>query len=384
MYRLLHIHTNPTFFWDTLKFVDEKFNNEIAFIGAYDENTIAKLNKLNLVYKTYENTEQKIKQLVEHTSQFDGIILYGLDEYQTKTLLQISSKVKIFLRFFGAELYMIRAKEFLSETTWKYQFKENATLLGKLKLFLGLFKRKIKITFNKECDVQIDNQKKVYQRFNSVMMINEFEYKELSKSFFLPKLITLQFTNHEKESIRLITSKKSNKIIIGNSGHRWNNHLDLLDIIKNSNNIGNIEFQLFFSYGAESVYSKKVKSLAQEIKNVHLIESFLEKDEFEATYTQAEALVINSYRQHAVGNIITAIKYGCKIYLNKRSSTYHWLVSKGFLINEVDNLKNDIESGNIKLSVEEQQHNLDCFVKAVKDYSVEDFVNNVVTILEEK
>ena len=110
----------------------------------------------------------------------------------------------------------------------------------------------------------------------------------------------------------------------------------------------------------------------------------LEKDEFEATYTQAEALVINSYRQHAVGNIITAIKYGCKIYLNKRSSTYHWLVSKGFLINEVDNLKNDIESGNIKLSVEEQQHNLDCFVKAVKDYSVEDFVNNVVTILEEK
>ena len=339
MYKLLHIHTNPTFFWDTLKFVDEKFNNEIAFIGAYDENTIAKLNKLNLVYKTYENTEQKIKQLVEHTSQFDGIILYGLDEYQTKTLLQISSKVKIFLRFFGAELYMIRAKEFLSETTWKYQFKENATLLGKLKLFLGLFKRKIKITFNKECDVQIDNQKKVYQRFNSVMMINEFEYKELSKSFFLPKLITLQFTNHEKESIRLITSKKSNKIIIGNSGHRWNNHLDLLDIIKNSNNIGNIEFQLFFSYGAESVYSKKVKSLAQEIKNVHLIESFLEKDEFEATYTQAEALVINSYRQHAVGNIITAIKYGCKIYLNKRSSTYHWLVSKGFLINEVDNLK---------------------------------------------
>ena len=383
MFKLLHIHTNITFIYASENCINENFINEVLFIGSLTGTNINKLNQSGFSYKIIENIKENVHSMVEYANQFDGVFFYDLDNTKTQILLGINSDVKTVLRFFGFELYGICAKDFLSELTWNYEHRQNNSFPQIIKKKYYLFKRKLRVAFNREFDVKLDNQKKIYQKLTAVMMINKFEYIELSKLFYLPKLIEIQFTNHVKEAHKLQSSnKKSNKVILGNSGHRWNNHIDLLHIVKSSNNPNNIEFDLFFSYGTDSVYSNGVKVLAGETKNVKLIENFLSKDEFETIYSQASALVINSYRQHAIGNILTAIQNGCKIYLNKKSSTFHWLISKGFLISEVDDLKKDIELGNIRLSVEEQQGNINCFTTTVKNYTVQDFTNHILTVLK--
>jgi hypothetical protein len=361
--------------------LNEDFSNEIIFIGGSNKETIDKLSNLPFPCKIFDETD--VKAVIEYANKFDGIVFYNLDEIKVQILLHIKPAVKTFLRFFGYELYGIGAEYFLSAKTWNFFVKPQRTFLGKLRAIYLFCKRKLKIMFNKEYDVQPDNQRKVYAKLDAVMMINRFEYLELSKRFYLPRLIELQFTNHENEIHQFkYNQDKSNKIIIGNSGHRWNNHIDVLDIIGNAKNESNTQFCLFFSYGTESIYSQEVRSLSNKVRNLSLIEEFLDKEKFEEIYSSAAALVINSYRQHAIGNIITGIKYGCKIYLNKKSSTYHWLISKGFLISEVGELRNDIESGNIKLTVEQQQHNFDSYLSVIKSYSVNDFLNNVRNVLE--
>lgn len=383
MYKLLHIHSNIVFIDHSRRYITDTLHNEILFLGVNNEDTTAKLSKYGITYRIFDASKQNFKEAVEYANTFDGVIFHCLYESSVRLLFKLKPKVKVFLKLFGQELYMLSPENFLSSSTLVYQSKPDRSLLSKLKTYPGRIKRKLKIALNKEHFVQRDNQRKVYERLDAILIISKYEYNELSKLFHMPRLIERQLVDQVQEINECkISPDKLNTILIGNSGHRWNNHIDVLNIIKEAQNPFDIEFRFFFSYGTESVYSQTVKSLAQQIENTRLIEKFLNKEEFETIYTQAAALVINSYRQHAIGNIITGIKYGCKIYLNKRSSTYHWLISQGFLISEVESLKEDIETGNIKLDIEQQQRNINCFIQSVNNYTISDFLSNVTAVLE--
>lgn len=383
MHKLLHVHSNIVFIDHSRRYVTPEIHNEVLFIGIDNESNRLKLHQYGIKFKIFENTPTGISDAINYANSFDGVIFHCLYQSSVQILFNLNPKIKTFLKFFGQELYMLSPETFLSSMTNAYQPKSNYSILGRFKRLLSGFKRKVKIAINKEYFVQRDNQKRVYERFDVVLMISKFEYDELAKLFYLPKLIERQLVDQEQEIYECkLSPNKLNKIIIGNSGHRWNNHLDILNMISSTHNAVDIEFNLFFSYGTESIYSEEVKLQALKIKNLNLIESFLSKDKFEEFYFSAAALVINSYRQHAIGNIFAGIKNGCKIYLNKKSSTYDWLLSKGFLISEVEELKNDIETNNIKLSVEQQQYNFDCFINAVKSYTIEDFIDNVIKELK--
>lgn len=387
MYKLLHIFTDNKFFYDSDKFINDSFYNEILFIGPSSDLTIGNLEKSKFSYKIFEDTIRNANLILEHANKFNGVVFYSLSEPGVQLLLNINSNVKTFLRFFGWELYGFYIQNYLSEKTSDLHPKKSKGSFNNIlkELYLG-FKRKIKIALNKEYTVKLDNQRRVYKRLDAVMMINQFEYSELRELFYLPKLIEIQLTTHPYPADQfIIGNQKLNKIILGNSGANVNNHVDVLDIIKESNYNDNIEFYMFFSYGNTDAYAQNVKKIAQSTKDVKLIENFLSKDEFESIYTNAAALVINSYRQHATANIFIAIKNGCKVYLNKKSSTYKWLISKGLLISDVDDdLKRDLETGNYRLSLLEQQKNSVTFLKIINQYTVNDFLNNVINVLDEK
>lgn len=382
MYRLLHVNTETTFVSYAEIFVGRDFQNTILYIGALSIELVSKLESIGLPYKIIENKPENIKQMISMANGFDGVVFNSICETRIQILLKLNPKVKTFLRFFGNELYPFYSEKFHSKATL-----DSHRINRNKKSFLGnvfySFKRRVKILLSKEYTVKLDNQKQIYKKLDAILIINNFEYKELCKLFYLPKLIERQFTDENMILEVKNYPNKSNRIIIGNSRSTSNNHLDVIDIINQSNYASDIEFNFFWSYGFEGTYSQKVRSDASIIKNVKFIEKFLSLQEFEMLYETTAALIINSYRQHAVGNIITAMQYGCKVYLNKRSSTYHWLKSKGFLVSEInDDLKRDLDTGNIKLSKEEQEKNIVCFNRVSTEYNINDFSNEIIKILK--
>ncbi len=392
MYKLLHIHNTITFVWDTDKFINKNFDNEVLFIGSASHYNLNKLNQLNYPYKIIQNTKKDINSISVYLNKFDGVVFYNLNDTAVQILLMMNSNVKSFLRFFGFELYNLCKSKYLSEKTIAFlshdQFNEKNR--GGLKKYFSYFKKKyfylsrsLKIIFNKEYSVGMDNQQKIYKKLDAILMVNKYEYDELRGLFYLPKLIEMKFTNHEHEIGEFrVVKEKLNNVIIGNNAGSLNNHIDIINIIKRVESKSNFEFNLFFSYGNEPVYAEKLKKSLTEMKNVKLLVDFYDKEAFESIYEKSAALVINSYRQNALGNIFTAIKVGCKIYLNSRGTTYKWLIAEGFIISEIEELEADLKIENIRLTLEEQQHNIDCFISVLDAYTASDFLNNVISILK--
>ena len=372
MYKLIHLHTDFKFLHDTLRYEDSLLHNEIIFIGDCDETIMERMKILSLKCYTFNSSE--IEKILEIISFSDGVVFYGLDKLKIQILEKINEDKKVFLRLFGYELYSLKRDKFSSKTSLDLSIPislKNYSLQEYLK-------RKIKRKLGIEFKVDIEKQKNIYSKIDAILLLNEFEYADLSKYFYLPKFIKLSFLREAPTTLEL--SNKKNEIIVGNSRNSWNNHLDVFKIIKKSKKAKNFNFVLFFNYGSNNMYADAVRKKTKS--NIVFIEDFLDKKEFDAIYDTVAALVINSYRQHALGNIFTAILAGARVYLNQKSSTYKWLKHEGFVISEINELPNEIDNNKIRLTQSEYQQNINCFNKLKHNYTTANFLENIISILK--
>lgn len=372
-HKLVHIHTDFKFLYETLRYKEDSFYNEIFFIGDVDEMTINKLENLNFPYRIYSFSE--IDKIQETISEFDGIVFYSLDVIKIDILTKIDKNKKVFLRLFGYELYSQKLNKYISKNT--------LNLINPItfsnKDFRKNLKKIIKRILGFEYRVNQEKQKALYSKIDAVLLVNKFEYEELSKYFYLPRFIQVSLI---KESpIKLDISTKNNSIIVGNSRNFWNNHLDVLKLIQKSKRFINYKFIVFFNYGDNNNYAQAVRKKADKNSFV-FIENFLDINEFTEIYNCAAGLVVNSYRQHALGNIYSALLSGTKVYLNKKSSTFHSLKHDGFIISEVNELPKDLDCDNVKLTLEEYSHNVNCYNQVKNNYTNVSFIENIITVLK--
>lgn len=373
-FKLLHIHSDPKFIAGTIIYQYAFFENYIAFVGEESEGVISRLEKHNLHYMIFPENKFGRDAILERMKSFDVVIMYDLCSFKKQLVRAIPPNKKIFLRLFGYELYGLKRNKFISRRTLEFSKPITFSSLGLKKYIKKRIKRylDLEFTFDKE------QQYQMYFHFDAIFGYNIFEYTELKKYFSLPQFIRLPLIT-EKEFLSLIKKKS---IIIGNSGHAWNNHIDILSILKKIKR-KDISFKFFFSYGNTGKYAEHIKKEGSKISSVEFIEDFLPYNEFEDIYKSASALVINSYRQHALGNIFTAIGYGCKIYLNKRSSTYKWLKAEGMHISEISELRKDVEKGRYMLTELEVKHNIRTYQKMQANYTQEDFIQNILAVLKD-
>lgn len=373
MYKLIHIHTDFKFLSATLRYVNPQIYNEVVFIGDVDDSIVDILQKLQLPYQTFNKTE--IDKIAEVVATSDGVVFYNLDKIKEDLLEKLDPNIKVFLRFFGYELYSQLRNKYVSKATLKLQRPITLQKYGTI----GYLKRKAKRFLGIEYSINKKHHEEIYSKIDAILLVNKFEYEELRRLFYLPKFIQLPLTRETPKLFDL--SHKSDEIILGNSRHGWNNHLDILRIIKKTKKWKNYKWMLFFNYGSNNYYTDTVRREANQ-KNIVLLENFLSIENFNKIYDNATALVINSYRQHALGNIYTAILNGSKVYLNKKSSTYTWLKYEGFYISEINELPRDIDNNKIKLTIEEYQHNINCYNQMKANYTNINFIENIITVLK--
>jgi|GEM_PF-2082858 len=371
MKKIFHIHTDSKFLHDSDKYVSQSFENKIIFVG--DKEDVKKDYGDSILF--FPRQDRSISLIIEAVKDADLIILNELDTFKTKLLEQLPPDKKIFLRLFGYELYYLKRDGFISNETRKSFFP-----IRKEQSIIRNFKNLIHQYFQKPMKFDTEKQRNIFRKIDRILLVNKFEYDGLGKYFYLPEFLKIPILN-EHRHLNLDTPKK-NLILIGNSKHYWNNHIDILKMLRRVNSISNYQLFLFFNYGPEGDYTQKVRKLSKSFDYLTFQEEFLSMPDFIKAYSEASALVINSYRQHALGNIFTAIFSGCKIYLNKRSSTYNWMKANNFIISEVSELKDDIKRGNIGLSKNEMEHNVKIYRKLTEEYSQKDFIKAVESILD--
>ena len=101
-------------------------------------------------------------------------------------------------------------------------------------------------------------------------------------------------------------------------------------------------------------------------------------------YETASALVINSYRQMAWGNIRLALEKGVKIYLNEKNIHKDFLINNEFKIFSIEDFENDLKNDSLGFNYEVSMHNLEQFEIFSKSYTKDHFQKKILENWNEK
>lgn len=351
---------------------DEKFIN-----GAMSSFELAfpKMNELYLLKppanpKTrFVDVKYVTNEIVKNTNTFksfldiaksaDWLVIHGMNDIWAKIILNINSK-KILYILWGAEVYSnpyLYNKEILGKRT-KALLKKHSKFN-----FKKYLKRKaINLVYGKSLSGEELHQlnKKAIQKVENIAVL----YRQELEVYYQNKVITkpvqyLKFGYYPYEYFMdQIDSQVSlgNNVLLGNSCSYSNNHLEVFEHLK-SFDLATKKLIVPLSYGDNKLKNEllnKGRMLFKE--NFTPLLDFISLKEYTKLMQNCNVVIMNHYRQQAVGNIISAVYLGAKVFLNKENSAYSYLKELGCHVFEIDsdlNSNDDLEG----LSVKEILHN---------------------------
>ncbi|MDD2635910.1 MAG: hypothetical protein PHW82_10465 [Bacteroidales bacterium] len=305
------------------------------------------------------------------------VVLYDLNSIKAYIANRLPSSVKVIWRFFGLELYQRMPEYVYSEQTakaLKIDTKKYDFLYFKNKLALFYNSIRFKTIFKNEFE------KAAFSRVNYFHGLSLAEYLFL-KGYWpkLPPFLQISYNQHSE--IHNFRKKESNLIIIGNNRSAYNNHLDIIEVIKRSKNRSNYVFLLLFNYGQKNAYTDIVKRKAGEVKEIKIIEDFMPLEQFKALYSNADALVLNGHRQMAMANVFEALRKNTKIYLNEKNVILKWLKEEGFKVFTTHDFYTDLDANTLCLSEDDVLNNQAQLVKFATKFSHQNFHSTLVEII---
>ena len=372
-YKIIHIHTDQKFIDGSKIFEGDNFVNEIIVFGK--ESNYDGIYKDSV--KIYRYSKNDINKVIKFCNTADIVVMWDLNFVKCYIANRISINVSVIWRFFGLELYSKIPEYVFSSLTLKVKENENIR-----KPFMESIKRmtsKIKQFIIYQSSFENEFEKAI-KRINFFQGLSDVEYSFLKKKWpELPRFLQNPYSQIIKcnKSIQ----SKTNKIVIGNNRSAYNNHLDILNIINQSNNKTNFDFILLFNYGQNNKYAEIVRKTADDISNIKIIEDFLPFNEYREFYSKVCALVLNGHRQMAMANIFEALRYNVKVYLSEKNVILDWLRKEGFLVFTIDDFVADLETNNINLTESERQHNIKQLYVFRNKYSIEEFQKTLLKIV---
>ena len=191
------------------------------------------------------------------------------------------------------------------------------------------------------------------------------------------------FWYYPLEQILDVTSEISTEkkyIIIGNSGFKSGNHLDVFDKIKNYS-LQDIEIVVPLNYGQpnyiQEIMAEGKKDFNETFKPLL---DFMPLADYNTILESVGVAILNNKRQQAVGNTIALLWFGAKVFLSHKNPFYHYLKRIGVLVYcyETELTEKSISQF---LSLEQIEHNRKMlFQELNKNHLAELLKNQIIKI----
>lgn len=326
--KILHIMSNDKF---AVPFIDFIENNQIGgkhiylYFGSLSNNDfpIPDLHNVDIL-NNEDRKAKKIKYLLKYFYTADKIIIHGLFNPLLVKLLYFQPWLlkKCYWVMWGGDLYYHE----LARESKEYELLEKwrKRVIGNMR---GL------ITY-------VKGDYRLAQKWYGATG----EYYEC---FMYPSNLYKEYDLEPKEH-------KTINIQVGNSADPTNNHLDVFGKLKRYAN-DDIRVIVPLSYGNQE-YAKKIIVKGQEIfgDKFEPLTKFLPFEKYLDLLAEIDIAIFNHNRQQAMGNTITLLGLGKKVYM--RSDTTPWslftdLDVKVYNVDDIvlDKLPIDVKSNNKRL-----------------------------------
>lgn len=303
-----------------------------------------------------------ILDILKEVKLNDVLIFHSLSGVFYPLILGLPKKVKTVWFCFGYEVYNdnnyfnenrlldIKTLQQYPDTIESNQNADQKIKLKK-KYFFGII-RKSKYYTEQEI------KQKVFERMDYLGSSFVEEYEQVNtlikanKSFFSFWYYPLEVIVNVK--LPIVLNKKS--ILIGNSGYKSGNHLDVFNKLE-SYKIDADRIVLPLNYGDKSYIEDVIKEGERAFNDkLQPLTTFLSLKDYNAILENVGVAIFNNRRQQAVGNTIALLWFGAKVFLSKQNPFYGYLKRIGILIYCYEMELNE-DSCNTFLSLKDIEHN---------------------------
>lgn len=263
------------------------------------------------------------------------VVFHSLSDYFFPLILKLPNHVHCVWMCFGFEIY-----------SDKRYFREASLLDSITKKRFGKGEAKSKYLF-------LESIRPYLRRVHKSLPISSFEIKK--KAISRMNFIACSFEEEQNAIQKLIRQKKKtfpfwyypieqmvnieaeigtdrSSILVGNSGFSSGNHLDVFDALR-SFQTTNRTIVVPLSYG-NAAYSEVIIEEGKMIfgKQFQPLTDFMLLSDYNQILKKCGVAVLNNYRQQAVGNTISLLWFGCKVFLSARNPFYHYLKRIGVVV----------------------------------------------------
>lgn len=327
---ILHISPNVIFIKQLIGFIEVNFEantHKYILLQKNRKRKIpegSKIEVLNYPPKFNLKGVLGIVELIKNINKSDKVILHGLNEAITMLALFITpwNLKKSYWFSWGDDIY--------KET-------RNKTIKLKVLFFFKKF---------------------VIKRFKYIVVEIDGEYENIKSIFStqVPRIKSFKYPSNlfKEHSIEIDTSKNSSlRILVGNSGDPSNNHNDIFQQLKAQLENETFEYEIIcpLSYGRKS-YIAEIISLGISLFGSRFkpITEFLPPEDYKRLLRGIRVAIFNHKRQQAMGNIITLLGMGKKVFI--RPEITSWEFFEGLEIKVYSSL--DVDLSLMSKKIQEQ------------------------------
>ena len=269
---------------------------------------------------------------------------YGMKEYQNAVWIDKKYKVFSLLR------HLYKAEKIIIHGLWSENF------LKVLYLTPCLLKKSYWVMWGGDFyfpDKQSNIKKQVIKKIGHFVTYIKGDY-ELVKKWYgangeYHECIMYPSNLFKEYNVDNIPQKDYIAIQIGNSATETNNHFEVFEKLKKYRN-ENIMLYVPLSYG-DKEYAKKVIKKGYEIfgeKKFKPILEFMPFDKYLEFLAKIDIAIFNHNRQQGMGNIITLLGLGKKVYMRSDVTSWKMFEEKGIKIFDFENIEISLIDERIK------------------------------------
>lgn len=372
---IVHIATDEKFInsayeqFESLDGIENKF-----YILVDDINEKLKYVKLQENMFLVQHQTSKLRELSKSIVNSNLVCFHSFNYPSSIIINSLPRSHKTLWMFFGFEIYnntdFFRKKEMLGSNTYSVYESQIVSLGIKNKIKKVL--RAPYYKFIKKSDLPLKELIKGIKRADYLGILYKEEY-DLVKDKIRTNIEHFKFTYYPIE--KMVTNPETfvsgKNILLGNSASYTNNHLEAFEILSHFN-LNNHKVITPLSYGDEN-YRTIIESEGKRLlkSNFEALVNFMPLHKYNNYIQSCSIVVMNHYRQQAVGNVLTMLWMGAKVYLDKRNTLYHYLKRINVIVFEVTkDLNPDNPSALLPLTIEEQLHNRKCLHSEISEKEV--------------
>ena len=315
-------------------------NKSVYFVEVKDNNCKLKYVKSqnkNIIFDTIDS--ERFDKIKSNLPNYNVVVLHNLiRSYRQQVVKGASKDVRFHWMVWGSDYYnLINSEKYLLSYSSKKYIRKHKNInwyIGKyitnqLPLFNFLLKKEAK-SYNKKDYSKLFDKIASFSTVipNEAEMINKILKKRQSyiplKYGFLENLILTD------ESLVC----NDYNFFVGNSATPSNNHIEAIEEIMKYKKSQNLYIPI--SYG-NIKYGKFLKDHFSEMKSdIYFMEDFIDIKSYNEILLKCGNVVMNHYRQQAMGNIIIALYNGARVFLNKKSPVFLYLRRLGIKFFDVE------------------------------------------------